>query len=92
MSQVPVAHARNPSYSGDRDHEDRGLKPAQTNSSRDPISEKAHHKKRAGGVVQGIGPKFKKNYNRRKTAVVLMSMSTDFGGGVIMLFCVLLGL
>jgi hypothetical protein len=36
-SQVPVAHTHNPSYSGDRDQEDRGSKPA-PNSSGDPIS------------------------------------------------------
>jgi hypothetical protein len=32
-----MAHACHTSYSGDRDQEDRGLKPTQTNSSRDPI-------------------------------------------------------
>jgi hypothetical protein len=37
---VPVAHACNPSYSGGRDQEDLGLKPAQANSSWDPISRK----------------------------------------------------
>jgi hypothetical protein len=35
-----VAHAYNPSYSGGRGQEDRGLKPARANSSRDPISKK----------------------------------------------------
>jgi hypothetical protein len=40
-SWVPVAHACNPSYSGGRDlQEDRGLKPAQANSSRDLILKK----------------------------------------------------
>jgi hypothetical protein len=34
-SQVPVAYACNPSYSGGRDQEDRGSKPAWTNSSWD---------------------------------------------------------
>jgi hypothetical protein len=33
-----VAHACNPSYSGGRDQEDQGLKPAWASSSRDPIS------------------------------------------------------
>jgi hypothetical protein len=32
-SQVLVAYAYNPGYSGDRDQEDRGLKPAWANSS-----------------------------------------------------------
>jgi hypothetical protein len=36
--QALVAHTYNPSYSGGRDQEDRSLKPAQANSSQDPIS------------------------------------------------------
>jgi hypothetical protein len=40
-SQVPVAHACNPGYSGGRDQEDRGSKPAQANSSQ----EKKNHNK-----------------------------------------------
>jgi hypothetical protein len=35
---VPVAHAYNPSYSGGRDQETHGSKPAQANPSRNPIS------------------------------------------------------
>jgi hypothetical protein len=31
------------------------LKPAWANSSQDPISKNTHHKKRAGGVAQGVG-------------------------------------
>jgi pSer/pThr/pTyr-binding forkhead associated (FHA) protein len=31
-SRVPVVHAQNPSYSGGRDQEDHGLKPALANS------------------------------------------------------------
>jgi hypothetical protein len=34
---APVAHAYNLSYSGDRDQEDRSLKPAWANSSRDLV-------------------------------------------------------
>jgi hypothetical protein len=37
---APVAHACNPSYSGGRDQEDRGSKPAQANSYREPILKK----------------------------------------------------
>jgi hypothetical protein len=33
-----MAHICNPSYSGGRDQEDCNLKPAQANSSQDPIS------------------------------------------------------
>jgi hypothetical protein len=54
-----VAHDCNPSYSGVSDQEDRGSKPAQANSLRDPISKKPITKKRAGGVAQGVGPEFK---------------------------------
>jgi hypothetical protein len=37
FTQAPVAHAYNPSYSGGRDQEDHGSKPAQGNSLQDPI-------------------------------------------------------
>jgi hypothetical protein len=53
-----LAHTCNPSYSGSRDQEDHGLKPARANSSQDPIS-KIPNTKRAGGVAQGVGPEFK---------------------------------
>jgi hypothetical protein len=53
-----VAHTYNPSYSRDRDQEDRGLKPAQENSSQDPIS-KNLTQKQVGGVAQGVGHEFK---------------------------------
>jgi hypothetical protein len=51
MSQVPVAHACNPSYSGGRDQEDFGSKPACTNNSKDPILKKKNHKI---GLVEGL--------------------------------------
>jgi hypothetical protein len=47
-----VAYACNPSYSGGRDQEDCGSKPAQANSS--------------GGVAQGKGPEFKPQYHKKK--------------------------
>jgi hypothetical protein len=56
--QVLVAHACNPSYSGGRD-QDCSLKPAQANSSWDPISKNPITKNWAGGVAQGEGPEFK---------------------------------
>jgi hypothetical protein len=46
-----VTHTCNPSYSGDRDQENRGSKPAQANSSRDPMLKKPITK-RACRVVQ----------------------------------------
>jgi hypothetical protein len=45
MGQVQVAHACNSRYSGGRDQEDYGLKPAWANSSRDPVSKKPIIKK-----------------------------------------------
>jgi hypothetical protein len=44
-SWVLVAYACNPSYLGDRDQEDQGLKPAQANSLQDPIWKKPFTKK-----------------------------------------------
>jgi hypothetical protein len=38
LIQVPVAHTCNPSCLGGRDQEHRGLKPAEANSSRNPVS------------------------------------------------------
>jgi hypothetical protein len=46
---VLVAHSC--SYSGGRDQKDHSLKPAQANSSRDPISKKTHRKK---GLVEWL--------------------------------------
>jgi hypothetical protein len=45
FGQAVVAHACNLSYSGGSDQEDHGLKPAQANSSQDPISKKPTTKK-----------------------------------------------
>jgi hypothetical protein len=49
LSWARMTHAYNPSYSGGRNQEDLGSKPAWAYRSRDPISEKTHHKKRRGG-------------------------------------------
>jgi hypothetical protein len=61
---VLVAHACNPSCSGGRDQEDQDLKPAQTNSSRNPISKKPFTKK-GDGVAQGVGPEFKPQHCKK---------------------------
>jgi hypothetical protein len=45
MGQALVAHTCNPSYSEGRDQEDHSVKPAQGNSSRDPILKKPFTKK-----------------------------------------------
>jgi hypothetical protein len=60
-----MAYACNPSYSGGRDQKDQGLKPAQTNSSWDPISKKPNTKK-TGRVAQGVDPEFKPQYHKNK--------------------------
>jgi hypothetical protein len=39
-----VAHTHNPSYSGGRDQEDHGSKPAQANTLQDPISKNPSQK------------------------------------------------
>jgi hypothetical protein len=66
-SQALEAGACSPSYLGGRDQEDHGSKPAQANSSQDPISKIPNtHKKRVGGVAQGGGPEFKLLYNKTK--------------------------
>jgi hypothetical protein len=63
---VPVAQVYNPSYSGDRDQEDRGSKPVWANSSMRPYFEIIIHKKRADGMVQEVGPEFKPQYCWKK--------------------------
>jgi hypothetical protein len=63
---APVAHTCNPSYIGDRDLEDCGLKPAWANSLQDPILKKTLHKNRDGGVAQGEGPEFKPQHCKKK--------------------------
>jgi hypothetical protein len=64
-SQVLVAHACNPSYSGGRNQEDCSSKPAWENSLWDPIS-KNPLQEGAGGVAQGEGPEFKHQYHKKK--------------------------
>jgi hypothetical protein len=49
-----MAHACNPSYSGGRDQEDRGSKPAWVSSSLDLISKITITKKREGGLVEWL--------------------------------------
>jgi hypothetical protein len=56
-SRAPVAHTCNSSYSGGRDQEDHGSKPARANSSRDPISKNPSQK----GLVE-----FKPQYHKKK--------------------------
>jgi hypothetical protein len=71
-SQALGAHAYNPSYSGGIDQEDHSSKPAQANSSQDPISKKPSQKI-TGGVAQGVGPEFKPQYHKKKKKWFLCS-------------------
>jgi hypothetical protein len=56
----------NPSYSGGRDQEGHGLKTALANSFPRPYLKTILHKKRAGGVTQGVDPEFKPQYQKKK--------------------------
>jgi hypothetical protein len=60
---VPVAHTCNPSYSGGRDKEDLGSKPARANSSTRPYLEKPFTEIGLG-KAQGVGPEFKPQYHK----------------------------
>jgi hypothetical protein len=60
-----VAHACNPRYSGGRDKEDCGWKPAGANSSQTPILKKPIKKKVVGGSWlsgSSVAPEFKPQY------------------------------
>jgi hypothetical protein len=70
-----MAHVCNPRYSGGRDQEDSGSKPAWAEFTRSYPN--TLHKNRAGGVVQGEGPEFKPQYfishiiNCRRCSIIL---------------------
>jgi hypothetical protein len=63
-----------PSHSGDRDQEDCGLKPAWENSLQEPILKKTQHKKRSGGVAQGVDPEFQLQYHKKKKKNSIMNI------------------
>jgi hypothetical protein len=60
-----VAHTCNPSYSGGRDQGESQFKASLGKQFLRPYLEKILHKKRAGGVVQDIGPEFKPQYCKK---------------------------
>jgi hypothetical protein len=64
VSGVPVVHACNPSYSGGRDQEDHGWKPAQANLRN--LIWKIPITKRTGRVLQDKGPEFKLQYSKKE--------------------------
>jgi hypothetical protein len=61
-----VAHTYNPSYTGGRDQEDHGSKPAWAKLFVRPYLKKKHSQKRTGGVTQGVGLEFKPQYHKKK--------------------------
>jgi hypothetical protein len=69
-----VAHACNPSYSGGRDQEDRGLKPARqiVNAT---LSWKNPSQKRAGRVARDVGSEFKPSSKKEKKDTILDKFS-----------------
>jgi hypothetical protein len=82
MEQGTVTHACNPSYSGGRDQEDCGLKPAQANRSWDP-AQKYPSLKGTCGVAQGKGSEFKPQYckkNLKKEMDTVQQSITVFWG------------
>jgi hypothetical protein len=54
-----------PTNSRGREQENHGSKPAWANGSRDPVLKTIHHKKRTGGVSQGVSPEFKLQYHKK---------------------------
>jgi hypothetical protein len=74
--RVLVTHAYNPSYSEGKDQEDYGSKPAQANKFARPIS-KISNTKRASGVAQGVGPKFKPRYWGKKKRTAWMTQGEN---------------
>jgi hypothetical protein len=72
-----MAHTCNPSYSGDRDQEDPGLKSAPTNSWRNPI-EKNPSLKGWWQVAQDVDPEFKPQYHKKKKKDIFLKEKYDF--------------
>jgi hypothetical protein len=59
-----VAHAYNPSYSGDRNQEDHSSKPTQATSSQDPVLENPTQNRAEEWL--NVGPEFKHKKKRQK--------------------------
>jgi hypothetical protein len=59
-----VAHACNPGYSGGRNQEDQGWKPALANTLRPYLRKKIT--KKGVGVAQAVGPEFNPRFQEKK--------------------------
>jgi hypothetical protein len=81
FSWALVTDVCNPSYSRVCDQEDCCSKPAQGNSSEDPIS-KQPIKERAGGVAEGVGLEFKSQKHTKNVLQIqrIYSLVTKFFG------------
>jgi hypothetical protein len=97
LSRVLVAHAYNPAYSGGTDQEDHGSKPAQANSSRDPISKIPNTKQgwwidSSGRAsmrpwVQTPAPQKKKKKKDTYTCLICIYFTLHFLSSGSLLFC-----
>jgi hypothetical protein len=74
-----LAHTCNPSYSGGRDQEDQGLKPARANTSQDCMWKKPFTKK---GWWSGsrLNPEFKPSITKKKKKRKRKSGTAEHGG------------
>jgi hypothetical protein len=70
QSRAPVARSCNPSYSGRPRYKDSLSKLCWR-----PYLEKNPSQKRADGMVQGVGPEFKPQYQKKKKVMVLLLSS-----------------
>jgi hypothetical protein len=62
-----VAHTCNPSYSGGKDRENHGSKPAQANiSTRSYLEKNPSEKKKGCWSGQGVGAEFNPQYHKKK--------------------------
>jgi hypothetical protein len=64
--QAPVVHSCNPSYSGGKIRRIVVRSQLRQMVLQDPMLKKTHHKKRAGGVAQGVGLEFIPQYHKKK--------------------------
>jgi hypothetical protein len=72
LHQVPMAHSCKPSYSGGKRSGGSWLEASLGKCFTTPYLEKNHHKKRTGGVAQGVEPDFKPQYCKKKQKLMLL--------------------
>jgi hypothetical protein len=72
-----VAHACNPSYSGVRDQEDQGSKPAQANSSQDPISKIPKKRLAVWLKVKGLRSSPSSTHTKKLIIITITTIQVD---------------